>query len=231
MQCIKCSFENVSYSCTAIIECRVTRILSLFYKLFLLADLDDDLVTLKGQYWHLLPSCFFCSCCRSPLHRSEFIIHNDHLYCSQSCLAYDSQTYCTFRSQKSVNRPSNHQCSSPRSRPPLNCRAWNDSVIDYKSRRLSPTLQESSITRCQAELPRLFSETDSETSGTWCPEYRYDLDGKEESSCSSSDSEPEGFFLGRPIPNYSLSRGTDSPVHIKSNSIKRRQRGKNCKVS
>ncbi|XP_073472029.1 prickle-like protein 4 isoform X1 [Aquarana catesbeiana] len=194
-------------------------------------DPNEDFMTLKGQYWHLLPSCFCCSCCRAPLHRSEFIIHKDHLYCSQSCLTYDSQMYCTFRSQKSVTRPSSHQSSSPRSRCQLNCRTWNDSVKDYKGRRLNPTLQESSINGCQTELPRLYSETDSETSSSWHSGYRYDLEGKAETSCSSSDSEPEGFFLGRPIPNYSLSRGTDSPAHFKNNSVKRRQRRKNCKVS
>ncbi|XP_072280091.1 prickle-like protein 4 isoform X2 [Pyxicephalus adspersus] len=191
-------------------------------------DPDEDLVTLKGQYWHLLPSCFCCSCCKAPLPRSAFIVHEDHLYCSQSCLTYDSQVYCTFRSQRSFARPTNNQCSSPRNRSQLNCRTWNDTVIDYKGRRLNPN---SSITRFQPRLPKLSSETDSETNGTWCPEYRNGLDGKEETSGSSSESEPEGFFLGRPIQNYSLSRGTDSPVHIKSNSVKRRQRGKNCKVS
>lgn len=181
----------------------------------------------------MLPSCFCCSCCKVPLQKSDFIIHNDHFYCSQSCLTYDAQMHATFRSWKSVTRPSNHnhRCSSPRSRSQGNYTTWNNSLLDSISRRLNPTVQKSSITRCQVGLPRLFSETDSETSDSCCPGYRYDLDVKEETSCSSSDSEPEGFFLGRPIPNYRVGRGTDSPVHIKTNSVKRRQRGKNCKVS
>ncbi|XP_068125592.1 prickle-like protein 1 isoform X2 [Hyperolius riggenbachi] len=197
-------------------------------------DPAEDLVTLKGQYWHSSPSCFCCSGCRAPLRTSEFIAHDDHLYCSQYCLSYGPQTYHPFKSQSNAARSPSPQCCSQRSRSRLGYTSWNDCLTDNTRKGLNSNFPESlSITRCQARLSRRFSDKTSKASDLWHPGYMANqvLDGEEESSCSSSDSEPEGYFLGRPIPNYSLSRGTDSPVHIKSKSIKRQQRSKSCKVS
>ncbi|KAM9320193.1 prickle-like protein 4 [Gastrophryne carolinensis] len=192
-------------------------------------DLSDDFVTLKGQYWHSMPSCFCCTSCRIPLSTSEFSVHNDHLYCSHCCLLYGSRMYSSLQSQKTIKGPSNTQCSLQRSRSWLHHTPWNDTVIDCPGNK--PSLQESSIARCQGGLARPFTATDSNTSDTWHLKCRHVLNYEEETSCSSSDSEPEGFFLGRPISNYLLTRGTDSPVPLKSTSTKRRQRSKSCKVS
>ncbi|XP_063811141.1 prickle-like protein 4 isoform X2 [Pseudophryne corroboree] len=188
-------------------------------------DPDGDLVTLKGQYWHSLPSCFCCFSCRAPLRMSEFMVHDDHLYCSQHCLPFDPQLHRTSSFQRSV------QCNSHWGRSHLHCTSWRETETAWSSKRLNTSLHGSPVTRCQEGIPRLFSSTDLETADTWLPEHRQITEYEEDTSCSSSDSEPEGYFLGRPIPNYSLNRGTDSPVRGKSHSLKRRQMGKSCKVS
>lgn len=190
-------------------------------------DPNGELVTLKGQYWHTLPSCFCCSCCRTPLHRSEFMNYEDHLYCSHHCLSSGPRTH----------HPSKYHSNMmgalvAKSNSHIHCTTWNNTLMGSNSKPLKPSLHEAcSVSRCQEVLPRIFIGTVREPSKSWRPEHSQIMEGDEDTSCSSSDSEPEGYFLGRPIPNYSLSRRTNSPVHEKSTSMKRRHRGKSCKVS
>ncbi|XP_075709689.1 prickle-like protein 4 isoform X2 [Rhinoderma darwinii] len=162
-------------------------------------DPDGQLVTLKGQYWHTLPSCFCCSSCRTPLHRSEFMIREDHLYCSQHGLSANPKMHC----------PSKYHLNTMRA-----------SAADFSPHVYCTTLN-NTMTGSKRKEPRR----------AWLPENSQIMENEEDTSCSSTDSEPEGFFLGRPIQNYSLSKGTNSQVHGKSTSIKSRQSGKSCKVS
>ncbi|XP_056413740.1 prickle-like protein 4 isoform X2 [Hyla sarda] len=190
-------------------------------------DPDGELVTLKGQYWHTLPSCFCCSYCRTPLHRSEFMIDGDNLYCSPHCLSSDPRMHCPSNYQSNMIRASAAKCS-----PRIYCSTWTNTLMKSNTKQLKPSLRETySATGCQEVLPRLFIGTGMGPSKSWHPEHSQIMEAEEDSSCSSSDSEPEGFFLGRPIPNYLFNRRTNSPVHGKSKSIKSLHRGKSCKVS
>ncbi|XP_044144239.1 prickle-like protein 4 isoform X3 [Bufo gargarizans] len=190
-------------------------------------DPDGELVMLKGQYWHTLPSCFCCSSCRTPLRRLEFMIHDDHPYCSQHCLSSGPGMHHPSKCHSNMTRASSENYSHH-----THCTPWNKTIVGSNSKQIMSSLYETcSVSRCQEVLPRLCLDTGRELSESWLPEHNQIVEGVEDTSCSSSDSEPEGFFLGRPIPNYSLSRGTNSVVHGESNSIKRRHRVKSCKVS
>ncbi|KAM4046201.1 prickle-like protein 4 isoform 2-T3 [Anomaloglossus baeobatrachus] len=188
-------------------------------------DPDGELVTLKGQYWHTIPSCFCCSSCRTPLHRSKSVIHDDHLYCSPHCLS----------SGPTIHVPSKHnyviRASAAGFSPPIHC-TTRKTMTGSSNKQIKPGLRKTcSATRCQELLPKLFIGAETEASKSWLSEYSQIMEGEEETSCSSSDSEPEGFFLGRPIPNYSLSGERNSQAHAKSTSIKRHNSVKSCKVS
>ncbi|KAG9485389.1 hypothetical protein GDO78_008455 [Eleutherodactylus coqui] len=190
-------------------------------------DPDGELVTLKGQYWHSLPSCFCCFGCRAPLHRSEFMIHNDRLYCSQQCVSLGSRMRCPSKYRSNMVRASAANCS-----PQIHCSPRSNSTTGSNCKQIKASVHEScSISRCEEVLPRLFVGTEREPRKSWLPEDHQIMEGEEDTSCSSSDSEPEGFFLGRPIPNYSPSRGTNLPVHGKSTFIRRSHRNKSCRVS
>ncbi|XP_040280042.1 prickle-like protein 4 isoform X1 [Bufo bufo] len=190
-------------------------------------DPDGELVMLKGQYWHTLPSCFCCSSCRTPLHRLDFMIHDDRPYCSQHCLSSGPGMHHPSKCHSNMTRASSANYSHH-----THCTPWNKTIVGSNGKQITSSLYETcSLSRCQEVLPRLCLDTGREPSESWLPEHSQIVEGVEDTSCSSSDSEPEGFFLGRPIPNYSLRRGTNSLVHGESNSIKRRHRVKSCKVS
>ncbi|XP_069612487.1 prickle-like protein 4 isoform X3 [Ranitomeya imitator] len=188
-------------------------------------DPDGELVTLKGLYWHTIPSCFCCSSCRTPLHRSESVIHDDHLYCSLHCLSSGPTMHFPSK-HRNVIRASDADFS-----PQIDCTTWKTKTRS-NGKKIKPGLHKTySATRCQELLPTIFIGTERETHKSWLPEYSQDVENEDKTSCSSSDSEPEGFFLGRPIPNYSLSEGKNSQARGKSTSIKRNDSRKSCKVS
>ncbi|XP_069801780.1 prickle-like protein 4 isoform X2 [Dendropsophus ebraccatus] len=178
-------------------------------------DPDGELVALKGQYWHTLPSCFCCSHCRTPLQMAEFMMDDDHLYCSQHCLSSGSRTPCLSKHHSNMMRASATKCD-----PLIYCTTWSNTKTGTNHKQLKPPLHDT-YSRCQEGL----------CIGTEIPEYSQIMEGEEDTSCSSSDSEPEGFFLGRPIPDYSPSKSTSSPIHGKSSDMKRCHRRKSCKVS
>ncbi|KAG8545552.1 hypothetical protein GDO81_020670 [Engystomops pustulosus] len=188
-------------------------------------DPEGELVTFKGQYWHTLPSCFCCSSCRTPLQKSEFMAHDDNFYCSQHCLTLGSRL--SFSSKYHINmiEPSSAKCNSYLH---FSCHVTPGTP---NSKQIKPLPHETcSATRCQEVIQRLFIDRDKESNKSWLPKHNQIIEVEEDSSCSSSDSEPEGFFLGRPIPSYSLNRESNSSVRGKSMDIKSRHRGKSCKL-
>ncbi|KAM3934457.1 prickle-like protein 4 [Leptodactylus fuscus] len=189
-------------------------------------DLDGELVTIKGHYWHKLPSCFCCTSCRTPLHRLEYMIHDDHLYCSQLCVSA-GPGMCF-----SSNYHNNIGPSTVNHNPYIQCTTWNRKTASSNTKQIKSMPHDTcSFTSCKEVQSRLYIDTRRESSTPWLAEQRLIMEEEEDTSLSSSDSEPEGFFFGRPIPYYSPNRGTISPVHGKSTSTKKRQRGKSCKVS
>ncbi|KAM8977230.1 prickle-like protein 4 [Pelodytes ibericus] len=208
-------------------------------------DPDGDPVTFRGQYWHSLPSCFCCSSCRAPLQVSEFNVHDGSLYCSENCFPCSLQIR---HSSNSLTGAVGNRLPIPKYMlyfgignlfPTAPCHSvthvhcsHQDHVVASEKRAsngLNLSLQDnSSVTGCQEESSQLWRDSESDTS---IPRIKGHNDLDEDTSCSSSDSEPEGFFLRSRIPKYCTSRSTPSPLHGKKQFLKRRQRGKNCKVS
>ncbi|KAM4795865.1 prickle-like protein 4 [Rhinophrynus dorsalis] len=208
---------------------------------------DGNLVTFRGQYWHTLPSCFCCFRCKAPLQMSEIMVDDGHLFCSQDCTPSGSQahhfpTYQRDFMETSVRTP-NLQCNIKRSSilHHFGHHAYTAATKVRTGRGLNLSVHESSIVPiCQGGTPALCSDehiprlhrqniADEEEEATSCSSSSSSPSSS--SSSSSSDSEPEGFFLGTPMPNYSVSRSSPSAVCRKTSSLKRRQLRKNCKVS
>ncbi|MEE6511473.1 hypothetical protein FKM82_018026 [Ascaphus truei] len=192
---------------------------------------DGDLVTHRGQYWHALPACFCCSRCGASLQGSEFTVDNGHLYCPLCCSPCESQDHHphggVMGTPPTALTPSNGSSSH------LHC-GHQDHTAPPGGRstmRLSPSLQDSPpVTSSEEGSPGPLRGTAGDIG---VPRLTGHCEGAEEedTSCSSSDSEPEGFFLGKPIPNYSIPGRDPSSACGKRKSLKRWQRGKNCKVS
>ncbi|KAE8623460.1 hypothetical protein XENTR_v10005617 [Xenopus tropicalis] len=193
-------------------------------------DPDGDIVAFRGQYWHALPSCFCCSNCRISLQRSQFMVTNGQIFCSP-CATGVSQILSNQRCfTKSPTRLSSQQYNLQ----------WDSSHYQghqgYKAAvAINISMKDScSITDCHEGCSVLCRDI---TNNKHFPRLHGPNDAVEDdsisysSSSTSSDSEPEGFFLGTPIPNYSLSRQSPSPMCQKNNSLKRRQISKSCKVS
>uniref|UniRef100_A0A8C5LRW6 LIM zinc-binding domain-containing protein n=2 Tax=Leptobrachium leishanense TaxID=445787 RepID=A0A8C5LRW6_9ANUR len=191
-------------------------------------DPDGELVTFRGQYWHSLPSCFSCSSCRVPLQLREFTIHDGSLFCSQNCTPCSPHTPNLLTSRSGIESPVRTRTRCPISRAP-NRHSHQDPPVIPGSRNCNLSLRDP-VTCCSEELPHLHMGPGTDACIPLKGSNRLVED--EDTSCSSSDSEPEGFFLGSPIPNYYVSKANPSLVCGKNDGIlKRRQRGRSCKVS
>ncbi|OCT91834.1 prickle-like protein 1 [Xenopus laevis] len=194
-------------------------------------DPDGDIVAFRGQYWHALPSCFCCTRCRTSLKGSRFTVVDNQIYCS-SCATGEIQIL------------NNHTCFT-KSRTKTSSQQynlqWGSSHYQHGHQGYTTTVainismkDSCSITDCHGGCSALCRDM---TNNEPLPQLHEPHDATEDdtisysSTSTSSDSEPEGFFLGTPIPNYSLSRQSPSPVCSKNSSLKRRQISKNCKVS
>ncbi|CAH2221077.1 prickle 4 [Pelobates cultripes] len=198
-------------------------------------DPDGDPVTFRGQYWHSLPSCFCCSTCRVPLQISQFTVYDGNLFCSHC-------SSCSFQCRHS--HPSSMDAMGiPVRKPSPGCN------VRHRSSRIHLSHEDGVINPGRRANRHVNLSLQHPSSAIYCPPVSSQpcmssgstivqfnghngiVEDDDDTSCSSSDSEPEGFFLGSPIPNYCGPRAHPSPVCEKNSPLKQRQRGKNCKVS
>ncbi|KAM4700997.1 prickle-like protein 4 [Discoglossus pictus] len=201
---------------------------------------DGDLVTFRGQYWHASPACFCCSSCMEPLQVAKFKVLDGQVYCPHRCSPCSSQDHYSDNSQRNVidvaARVPSPQRNTKKISTHLNCgQSVTFTQRDMKGLILSMQ-DSSSVTSCEEESTELCKGRTNDPVVSRLKENiqgieREEEEEEEDTSCSSTDSEPEGFFLGTPIPNFPISGSSPSPVRGKTSSLKRRQRGKNCKVS
>ncbi|XP_053562721.1 prickle-like protein 4 [Bombina bombina] len=193
---------------------------------------DGDLVTFIGQYWHMSPSCFHCIICRIPLQKAKFTVHDGNLYCHQCCSTLDTKEHNHSSIQRipmgTIARIPSQQYNSRRI-----CEHYNHPDVPRDRAAFICTLQDSACITSQEGKTELCRSASCDASVSRLHEYREEMvkEEEEETSCSSTDSEPEGFFLGTPIPNYPISRDIPSPVPGRNSSLKSRRRRKSCRVS
>uniref|UniRef100_A0A3B3ZIB3 Uncharacterized protein n=1 Tax=Periophthalmus magnuspinnatus TaxID=409849 RepID=A0A3B3ZIB3_9GOBI len=180
--------------------------------------IDQGQMTFEGQHWHAVEACFCCARCHLPLLGRPFLPRAGLIFCSRACSLGDdpnNSDSCdsALQSRSPLNRrhttgrgPQQHCCSPLQ---PLEG-SWGHSRVPSDPSLL--TGSERRHRRSRSERPRLDSlerrgERDREIRGSsrsLSVGLQTGRRGHEDScstcSSSSSDSEEEGFFLGKPIP-------------------------------
>ncbi|KAG8451066.1 hypothetical protein GDO86_003374 [Hymenochirus boettgeri] len=185
-------------------------------------DPDEEIVAFMGQYWHSKPPCFSCTRCRTSLQGSEFMVDDGQIYCSPcGSIILDALTNqkCLLKNTVKTQSPEySHKLNSSHHDYTANL----GSNISLKSPP-SATIYPKPCFELNQGVIR-----NEEVSQLHVPCYKFEEDAVSYTS-SSTDSEPEGFFLGTLIPKYS--KQISSPVFQKNSFPKKRYMRKSCKVS
>uniref|UniRef100_A0A3P8WZ85 Prickle planar cell polarity protein 3 n=1 Tax=Cynoglossus semilaevis TaxID=244447 RepID=A0A3P8WZ85_CYNSE len=192
--------------------------------------IDQGQMTYEGQHWHAVEACFCCARCQLPLLGRPFLPRSGLIFCSRPCSLGEDPNNSDSCDSALQSRPAEQrkqqqqpQCGSPlnhsvsvvsrpdgssyRQRSPR--RGWSRSRAhpdpalhpgaEWRSRLGRPDRPQLDTLDWRGEKDR-DGRGSSRTSSLSLQPGRHKHDDCCSTCSSSSDSEEEGYFLGKPIP-------------------------------